>query len=251
VASPRRLADGLGERLAEIRGRIRAAEQASGRPPEAVEIVVAAKYLDAADLPALAEHGLTTLGENRTDELAAKQRAAESLGLAPQLTWDFIGPLQSRKARDVVGRVRLLHAVERESAVEQLHRRAPEGSTIEALVEVNVADDPAKSGILPRTLADFLDATAAFERVRFLGLMTMPPIASDPADARRPFAALRELASTHAPGWAGRHQLDRHLSMGTSADFEAAVAEGATLVRLGRGLLFGGQDTPSPGRKAA
>ena len=138
-----------------------------------------------------------------------------------RFTWDFIGQLQSRKVKDVLPLVRYIHSVASDSALAQLSRHGGPGT--EVLVEVNVAGEPGKSGVAPAELSGFLDRCP----VSVVGLMTMPPFASDPEDSRPYFAQLRALA--------GRHGL-RQLSMGTSQDYVVAVQEGATIVRLGTSL---------------
>jgi PLP dependent protein len=196
-----------------------------------VEVLAATKYVDADDLPALAEAGVTLVGENRADALAAKQAR-----FGERFTWDFIGHLQSRKVRDVVGRVRLIHALDSASAAEQIARRAP--GPADCLVQVNVAGEESKSGIEPDELDRFLEALTPLELVRVRGLMTMPPLTDDPERARPWFAALRELRDRTAAGWEGRFDL-AHLSMGTSQDYGAAADEGATIVRVGSVLYRG------------
>ncbi len=196
-----------------------------------VEILAATKYVDADDLPALHEAGITLVGENRSDALAAKQAAHAGL-----FTWDFIGHVQSRKVRDIVGRVRLIHAVDSLSACDQLEKRR-EGATVDCLLQVNVASEDTKSGVEPGDIDAFLEQVAPLSGVRFRGLMTMPPAVTDPEQARPWFAALRELRDRLAPAWAGRHDLT-HLSMGTSQDYAVAAREGATIVRVG-GVLYG------------
>ena len=198
-----------------------------------VEVLAATKYVDAGDLPALHEAGVALVGENRTDALLAKQERYGDL-----FTWDFIGHVQSRKARDLVGRVRLIHALDSLSACEQLDRRRPEGMTIDCLLQVNVAGEDTKAGVLPADVDAFLDSVEPLAGVRLRGLMTMPPAVTDPEDARRWFAALRELRDRLAPRWGGRHELT-HLSMGTSQDYAVAAQEGATIVRVGH-VLYGG-----------
>ena len=205
-------ADRVQANLEGVRERIAAAARA-GRDPEDVEVLAAVKYLPAEDLPALAEGGVRLVGENRAQELVAKAQACPGA-----FTWDFIGHLQSRKVKHVLPHVRLIHSVASESALDQLERHG--GPDTEVLVEVNVAGEESKSGVAPAELAAFLERCP----VRVGGLMTMPPFAEDPAASRPHFEALRELAE--------RHGLAR-LSMGTSQDFEVAVEEGATIVRLG------------------
>jgi PLP dependent protein len=196
-----------------------------------VEVLAAIKYLEVDDLPALAEAGVTLVGENRSDALDAKQAAHGEL-----FTWDFIGHLQSRKVREVVGRVRLIHSLDSLSAAEQIHRRA--SAPADCLLQVNVAGEDTKSGLPPGQVDGFLEAVSGFDRLRLRGLMTMPPVVADPDQARPWFAALRELRDRLAPAWAGRHEF-AHLSMGTSQDFGAAADEGATIVRVGSVLYTG------------
>jgi pyridoxal phosphate enzyme (YggS family) len=196
-----------------------------------VEILAATKYVDADDLPALHEAGVRLVGENRSDALAAKQAAHADL-----FTWDFIGHVQSRKVRDIVGRVRLIHAVDSLSACEQIEKRR-DGAAVDCLLQVNVASEDTKSGVAPGDVDAFLEGVAPLSGVRFRGLMTMPPAVADPEGARPWFAALRELRDRLAPAWTGRHELT-HLSMGTSQDYAVAAQEGATIVRVG-GVLYG------------
>jgi pyridoxal phosphate enzyme (YggS family) len=199
--------------------RVRERIAATGRDPAEVEILAAVKYLPAEELAALADGGVTLVGENRVQELVAKADA-----LPGRFTWDFIGQLQSRKVRDVLPRVRYIHSVASDSVLAQLARHGTPAT--EVMIEVNVAGEADKSGIAPAELPAFLERCP----VRVVGLMTMPPLAAVPADSRPYFASLRRLAE--------RHGL-RHLSMGTSQDYVAAVQEGATIVRLGT-ILYAG-----------
>jgi hypothetical protein len=196
--------------------RARAAIAAAGRDPAEVEILAAVKYLPADELTALADGGVTLVGENRAQELTAKAAAAPG-----RFTWDFIGQLQSRKVKDLLPHVRYIHSVASESALAQLGRHGGPGTQV--LIEVNVAGEPGKSGIAPDDLAGFVDRCP----VTVVGLMTMPPFTADPEDSRPYFVALRSLAE--------RHGL-RQLSMGTSQDYVVAAQEGATIVRLGTSL---------------
>jgi PLP dependent protein len=195
-----------------------------------VQILAATKYVDADDLPALHEGGVRLVGENRSDALIAKQEAHRDL-----FTWDFIGHVQSRKVRDIAGRVRLIHAVDSLSACRRMQDQAQ--SSVDCLLQVNVAGEDTKAGVGLQQVDGFLDDVATLERVRFDGLMTMPPLVDDPNEARPWFAALRELRDRLAPAWQGRHEF-RELSMGTSQDYVAAAAEGATIVRVGS-VLYG------------
>ena len=186
-------------------------ERVRERIGDAVEICAAIKYVALEELPALAEAGLTLVGENRAQELAAKQDAHGDL-----FEWDFIGALQSRKVKDIAPRVRLIHSVASDSALAQLEKHPAR----EVLIQVNVAGEEGKAGIAPEELGDFVARCP----VPVSGLMTMPPFAERPEDSRPHFARLAELAAEHG--------LER-LSMGTTQDYEVAVAEGATIVRLG------------------
>ena len=184
-----------------------------------VEILAATKYVALEELPVLSEAGVTLVGENRAQDLEAKHAAH-----GPAFTWDFIGHLQSRKVRQVLPLVRLIHSVSSDSVLDQLRARAADRADLEVLVEVNVAREPGKAGVDP----DDLDAFIARCPVRVTGLMTMPPLAERPEDSRRWFAALAQLAADRG--------LPR-LSMGTSQDLGGAAQEGATLVRVGSRLF--------------
>jgi uncharacterized pyridoxal phosphate-containing UPF0001 family protein len=184
---------------------------------EGVEILAATKYVPLEEMGTLAEAGVTLVGENRQQDLAAKH---ERWGDAFQ--WDFIGALQSRKVRQLLPLCRLIHSVASDSALAQLERHGTPDTEI--LVEVNVAGEEGKAGIAPADLGGFIERCP----VRVGGLMTMPPFSHDPEESRPHFARLAELA--------GEHGLAR-LSMGTSQDWPVAVDEGATVIRLGTALF--------------
>lgn len=204
------------ERVRENLERVRAEIAAAGRDAGEVQLLAAVKYVAVEELPVLAEAGIELVGENRAQELVSKAEAHPGM-----FTWDFIGHLQSRKVKQILPYVRLIHSVGSDSALEQLGRHGtPE---TEILVEVNVAGEAGKSGISPAELPGFLERCP----VRAVGLMTMPPLVSDPEESRRFFASLRELAAKHGLP---------ELSMGTSQDYVVAVQEGATIVRLGSTL---------------
>jgi pyridoxal phosphate enzyme (YggS family) len=216
------------ENLARAREHVAEAAARSGRPAEAVELLAAVKYVEPADLAVLADAGIELVGENRVEQLLAKQAVA-----GDRFTWDFIGHLQSRKARDLVGRVRLVHSLSTLSAAERLDRSSEQ--PIACLVEVNAAGEESKQGLAPGELDAFLEALAGLAGIRVEGLMTMPPLAVSAEGSRPYFAALRELAAALSARWAPRHDFSR-LSMGTSQDYAVAVEEGATIVRLGSTL---------------
>jgi pyridoxal phosphate enzyme (YggS family) len=191
-------------------------ERVRERAGAGVEILAATKYVPLDEMGTLAEAGVTLVGENRLQDLEAKR---ERWGDA--FAWDFIGNLQSRKVKRIVPLVRLIHSVASDSALVELDRHAEPGT--EVLVQVNVAGEEQKAGIAPAELGDFIARCP----VRVVGLMTMPPFSTEPEASRPALARLAELAAEHG--------LDR-LSMGTSQDWEVAVEEGATILRLGTTL---------------
>ena len=208
-------------RLAEVRERIAAA-----RPgPDAVEVLAAVKYVPVELMGVLADAGVTLVGENTAQALIAKQ---ERWG--DRFTWDFIGHLQSRKTKDVLPRVRLIHSVESDSVVERIGRHAE--APVRALLEVNVAGEESKHGVPLGEVDAFIRRATSTEKLVFGGLMTMPPYTEDPEATRPYFTSLRDLRDRLAAEWEGRHEF-RTLSMGTTQDYVVAVEEGATIVRLG------------------
>ncbi len=203
------------EGVERAREAVAAAAARAGRDPGDVEILAAVKYLAFDQVGLLLDAGVTLLGENRAQALEEKAAAW------PQARWHFIGQLQSRKVKQILPHVELIHSVASDSALRELGKHG--SAATEILVEVNVAGEEGKAGVAPADLGAFLEACP----VPVVGLMTMPPLAERPEDNRRWFAALRELAE--------RHGL-RELSMGTTQDFAIAVAEGATVVRVGTRL---------------
>jgi uncharacterized pyridoxal phosphate-containing UPF0001 family protein len=197
--------------------RVRERISAAGGDPASIEICAAIKYVAAGALPALAEAGIELVGENRAQDLIAKQQRCRDL-----FEWDFIGVLQSRKVKDVAPNVRLIHSVASDSAL----RRLEQHPAADVLIEVNVAGDERKAGVAPGGLAAFIERCPA----RVSGLMTMPPFTERAEDSRPHFARLAELANEHGL---------KRLSMGTTQDFEVAVGEGATILRLGTVLYSG------------
>ena len=186
------------------------------RAGPAVEILAATKYVPIEEMGALAEAGVELVGENRLQDLEAKQ---ERWGDA--FAWDFIGAVQSRKAKVLLPLVRLIHSLASDSALRKLEAAA--SGEDEVLVEVNLSGEESKGGIEPAELGAFIERSP----VRVSGLMTMPPFTDDPEASRPYFAQLAELAAEHGLA---------RLSMGTSQDWEVAVEEGATIVRLGTSL---------------
>ena len=197
---------------ARVRANLEAVREEVG---PAVEVLAATKYLPLDQVGVLAEAGITLAGENRAQDL--EEKAARH----PELTWDFIGQLQSRKVKAILPHVRYVHSVGSDSALRELGKHGTPETQV--LVQVNVAREEGKAGVAPEDLPAFLERSP----VAVVGLMTMPPAAEDPEESRRWFAALRELA--------GEHGL-RELSMGTTQDYKVAAQEGATIVRIGSRL---------------
>lgn len=203
--------------LAAVESRVAEAQAHGSHAADDVEICVATKYVDAEGMGVLRDAGVKIAAENRLQDMIAKQ---ELFGDA--FEWHFIGAIQSRKVREIAGRVSAIHSLGSESARDKLTELEPPAPKI--LVQVNVSGEDSKQGVAPGELGDFL-AKCEFE---VSGLMTMPPLTSDPEGARPYFAQLRELAAGHGLS---------ELSMGTSQDFTVAVEEGATLIRIGS-VLF-------------
>ena len=218
------------ERLAEAEAKIAAACARSGRDPAQVEILAAVKYVPLEMMGALADAGVRLVGENTAQALIAKQ---ERWGDA--FTWDFIGHLQSRKTKQVLPRVRLIHSVDSDSVVQQIERHAD--GAVRVLLEVNVAGEESKNGVPLDDVDAFVERASNGAAVVFAGLMTMPPFAAEPDQARPYFQRLRDLGERLREQWSPRHEFEA-LSMGTSQDYEVAVEEGATICRLG-GVLYG------------
>ncbi|HEX5005137.1 MAG TPA: YggS family pyridoxal phosphate-dependent enzyme [Gemmatimonadales bacterium] len=222
----------LPARLASVRERIAAAQAPSGWIHD-VAIIAVTKTHGADAVRAAAAAGITAVGENRVQEALGKQ--AELPGL--RIDWHLIGSLQQNKARKAAGRFALIHSVDRAALATELDRRTPEGARQPVLVQVNCSAEPQKGGVEPADLPALLDALRGCARLEVRGLMTMAELTDDAARPRAAFALLRRLREA---GQSDGHLLPE-LSMGMSGDFEAAVAEGATMVRLGT-ILFGGRN---------
>lgn len=220
-------------RLAEIRERIAAAAGRAGRDPAAVRLVGASKTQPAESLRAAYDAGLRRFGENRVQEAQAKAAA-----LPADVEWHLLGPLQSNKARPAVALFTRFHAVDRVKIARALDAEAAaQGRLVRGLVEINLGGETSKHGFDPATVADAIAPLAELAHLRLEGLMAIPPPGPTPEASRQHFRRLRELrdALDARPEWSGRLV---ELSMGMSDDFEIAVEEGATYVRVGT-RLFG------------
>jgi pyridoxal phosphate enzyme (YggS family) len=215
--------------LERVQARLAQATARAGRAAGSARLVAVSKAKPASAIRAAYAAGQRDFGENYVQELAQKR---EELADLPELRWHFIGGLQRNKAKQMAG-VTLVHSVDRASLAAELARRMEAaGRRLEVLVEVNVAGEAQKSGCAPQELPQLLETIAASSALAAQGLMTVPPAVDDADAARRFFAELRALRDRHA-GALGRGEL----SMGMSHDFEVAIAEGATLVRVGTAIF--------------
>jgi pyridoxal phosphate enzyme (YggS family) len=220
---------GIAARLGEVRERIARAAARAGRDPAAVRLVAVSKAQPAAAIREAWEAGQRLFGENYVQELLAKQA---DLGGLEGLAWHFIGHLQRNKVKSVAGRVAML-AVDSERLVAEVSRRAVERSqTVDVVLEVNLGGEATKSGCAPEAAGALLEAARRAPAVRVLGLMVIPPYEVELEAARGYFRSLRELRER-----LGGAEALPELSMGMSHDFEIAVEEGATLVRVGTAIF--------------
>jgi PLP dependent protein len=222
----------LADNLAAVEQRIVAAALAAGREPSAIRLVAVSKTKPAALVAEAAAAGQRLFGENYVQELTAK--AAE---VKMPVEWHFIGHLQSNKVKQIAGLVTMIHSVDRLSLAEEIDRQWGRiGRSCDILVQVNVSAEATKSGTTTQDALQLVRQIAALPHLRVCGLMTMPPFFDDPEAARPYFRELRllaeEIAALAIPGVAMQE-----LSMGMSGDFEAAIAEGATLVRVGSAIF--------------
>lgn len=226
----------IAERVSEVRRRIEQACERADRDPASVRLIAVSKTQPVAAIREALEAGIEDFGENRAQELAPKAEEAERLGL--RVAWHFVGHLQRNKVRDVMPHVAVLHSLDSPRLIEDIGRRRPEAVAGRAIphadgalpcyLEVNVSGEAQKHGVAPDQVSALLAAAEASSAVRVSGLMTVAPLVDDPEEVRLVFATLRELARAHGlPG----------LSMGMTDDFEVAIEEGSTVVRVGRAIF--------------
>lgn len=220
----------LEERWRRVADGVAGAARAAGRPADAVRLVAVSKFHPAEAVAELARLGQRDFGENYVQEARAKQEALADL----PLQWHAIGPIQTNKAKEAAGRFALIHTVASERLAEALARRLEPGAAQEALVQVNIGEEPRKAGVGPDELAPLMERLLGVPGVRVHGLMCLPPRCGEGEEARPYFARLRELRDETER----RFGVDLpHLSMGMSGDYRQAVAEGATLVRVGTDIF--------------
>jgi MAF protein len=223
----------LARRVAVIRARIAAATQAVGRSADEVTLVAVGKTQPADAIAEMVDAGVGDIGENYVQEFREKAASPALAAHGPAVRWHFIGHLQSNKAKYLAPTISAVHSVDSKTAAAALDREMKRaGRRLDVCIQVNLAGEARKSGIAPEALTDFLTSMAAFDALDVRGLMTVPPDGRL-CDARRHFAALRTLRDAHA----SRARPLAWLSMGMSGDFDQAIAEGATHVRVGTALF--------------
>jgi pyridoxal phosphate enzyme (YggS family) len=204
----------------------------AGRSPDHVLIIAVSKTVDAERVRMAVAAGVAALGENRVQEARDKIEA-----LGRPVPWHLIGSLQTNKAKDAARLFNWIHSVDRLELARELSRRAGD-RVLDVLLQVNLGDEPQKGGVAPAEVKRLSEAVIGLPGLRLRGLMAIPPVASSPEQTRPHFRRLREL----------RDELGlEHLSMGMSADFEVAIEEGATMVRVGTAIFGPRAPRPSPG----
>jgi pyridoxal phosphate enzyme (YggS family) len=210
--------------LEYVRARVSAAAERAGRDPSSVRLIGVSKTFPASSVVAAFRAGLVDIGENRVQEAAAKSASVAAAGASP--TWHLIGHLQTNKVKPALEQFRWIHSVDSLRLAAAISRHA--SNPVEILLEVNVAGEPTKTGFNPEEVLAVAPEIAAFSNLALRGLMTVAPEVSNSEDVRSVFRELRRL----------NEQLGlRELSMGMSGDFEVAIGEGATMVRIGRAIF--------------
>lgn len=222
--------------LAAVRQRIESACDRCQRDPDDVTLVAVSKGHDTAAIGALIELGVSDFGESYVQEWREK---ADQLEAQIEARWHFIGHLQSNKARFLTDEVALIHSVDRSSVMKALSRRADQPARV--LLQINIGEDPDKFGADPDAVIETLQRALSYEKLRVHGLMTIPPFTNNPEDARPHFRALKS-AFDGCREWLAEHATDAledftELSMGMSADYDVAIEEGATIIRVGTALF--------------
>ena len=219
----------LAENYKNVMNTITAAARRAGRDPAAIKLIAVTKTVGVSVVENAAALGMRDFGENRVQDAALKVEKF------PDLNWHFIGHLQSNKVKNVLPVYKLVHSLDRDSLAAALQERAEQlDITVNALVQVNVSGEDSKFGLSPARLPAFLLKLYSYDRIKVKGLMTMAPFVDDPEEARPHFKHLRRLRDENIrPGM----ELEE-LSMGMTNDYEVAVEEGATMVRIGSALFF-------------
>lgn len=225
--------ESLAERVHDVLSKIRRAAEKAGRRPDSIGLIAVSKTVSVARMQEGIDAGLTTFGENRLQEAVLKIAALRETAVR----WHFIGHLQRRKVKPVIGVFDLVHSVDSIELAEEINHRASEaGMRQEVLLEVNIANEPTKAGFAGEDVVGVIPAMGILQHIRIKGLMTIPPLSSDAEQARPYFSQLRQIAARIA-NLAVPSVSMNELSMGMSNDYEVAIEEGATLVRVGTGIF--------------
>jgi pyridoxal phosphate enzyme (YggS family) len=222
-----------------VEERIKQACERSGRSRDEVQIIAVTKYVSLDTTRDALEQGLLHLGENRWQDAQAKWNAISGSGQGEeaQPVWHFIGSLQTNKVKDVIGKFTYIHSLDRLSLAEAINKRASQlGIAVPCFIQVNVSGEDSKQGLAPEQLFDFVDQLQSYTFIKPVGLMTMAPYEAEPEQTRPVFRALRELRD-ELHSRSKESASIAHLSMGMSNDFEVAIEEGATWIRLGTILV--------------
>jgi pyridoxal phosphate enzyme (YggS family) len=230
-------ADDIGESVRQVRARIERAASRAGRDPGCVRLVAVTKSVDEDRIRAAIDAGVTILGESRLQEAVPK---IERISRPEGLVWHFIGRLQRRKVKAVIGRFEMIHSVDSLALASEINHRAEAAGVHQSvLIEVNLGGEPSKAGFAPEALLDAMPSLDAMPHLAMKGLMTIPPAGPNPEAARPYFRRLRELVERIRQDLATRPRRVEllELSMGMSQDFDIAVEEGATFVRVGTAIF--------------
>ncbi|MNB75184.1 hypothetical protein D3C81_243350 [compost metagenome] len=222
----------LQERIAEVSRRVKRACERSGRSSQDVTVIAVTKYVSLEKTSAVLDGGLQDIGESRWQDAESKWKALGNRG-----AWHFIGHLQTNKVKDVIGKFQYIHSLDRLSLAKELQRKAEAaGIDVKVFIQVNISGEDTKFGLEPEKVPDFLREIAGYNNLKVIGLMTMAPHEEDPELTRPVFRGLRELRDK-LNGLELTPEPITELSMGMSNDFEVAIEEGATWVRLGTVLV--------------
>lgn len=222
----------IAENIQDIQLRIEAACRRSGRDPSSVQLIAVTKTIDTDQINVAVEAGMKILGENKVQEVLHKYEA-----VSPEICWHLIGHLQTNKVRQIIDRVAMIHSLDSVHLAHELQKRASHrGKPVQVLLEVNVGQEASKFGLLPDAVPAFLESLRDMDHIQVLGLMTVAPFLDDPEDVRIVFRRLRMLFEDMKKLNLPNIRME-HLSMGMTHDFEVAIEEGATMVRIGTGIF--------------
>ncbi|WP_034302468.1 YggS family pyridoxal phosphate-dependent enzyme [Herbaspirillum sp. RV1423] len=232
----------IAKQLQVVHARIDAAARVAGRDPQAIRLLAVSKFFDAGAVVEAARAGQTAFGENYVQEALDKMAVLKQAAPELQIEWHFIGPIQSNKTRQIAEHFDWVHSVDREKIARRLsEQRPPDLPPLNICLQVNISAEDSKSGLAPQELLPVAQAVAAMPRLRLRGLMAIPAPTEVEQEQRAAFRRLRELAEQLS----GRGIACDTLSMGMSADMDAAIAEGATIVRIGT-AIFGQRHVGNP-----